>query len=311
MLLGPTFCDAESCRGFVESAMASHRADGAVAEIDGRMCGFLIGERLLFAPEDFAAIYAEPRSISVPLHCHGVDEGVDAAEVYEALYAFLSRRWIEEGFFVHNVSISWLDRPVIDAWVQLGFGRKSVCALRSTAPLEPPPGRLEGLFIDEVRGHDDDVLEMFHQRLMTFQTGSPMFWPYNGEPDAKVRAIRVDALSSGQGVAFVARRGGQPIGSMLFVPAVFLSPLLVCERMMYLWEGYMESDSRSGGVGTVLLDHALSLLRKRGIQWCSLHFVSGNPRGGPFWQSRGFVPVEATMRRQVDERVAWARGLER
>jgi len=288
--------------------MSSHRVTGAVAEIDGRVCGFLIGEKLLFAPEDFAAIYAEPRSISVPLHCHGVADGVDPAPVYEALYGFLGQRWIDDGFFVHNVSISCMDRGVLDSWVHLGFGRKSVCAVRPTTPLEPRPAPVPGLFIDEVRGHDEDVLETFHRRLMTFQTGAPMFWPYNGEPDAKVRAMRVDALTSGQGIAFIARRDGEPVGSMLFVPAVFLSPLLVCDRMVYLWEAFMDADARSGGVGSVLLDHALATLRSRGIEWCSLHFVSGNPRGGPFWQSRGFHPVEATMRRQVDERVAWAKG---
>jgi GNAT superfamily N-acetyltransferase len=279
-----------------------------VAEIDGRICGFLVGERLLFAPEDFAAIYAEPRSISIPLHCHGVADGVAPGPVYEALYAFLGQRWIADGFFVHNVSISCLDADVVSAWVNLGFGRKSVCALRSTGPLRPAPPAPDGLFIDDVRGRDEQVLETFHQRLMTFQTGAPMFWPYNGEPDAKVRAMRIEALTSGQGVAFIARRGGEPVGSMLFVPAVFLSPLLVCERMVYLWEAFMDPDSRSEGVGSALLDHALAMLRRRSIEWCTLHFVSGNPRGGPFWQSRGFVPIESTMRRQVDERVSWARG---
>jgi len=136
-----------------------------------------------------------------------------------------------------------------------------------------------------------------------------MFWPYTGESDARVRSVRRDALLSGQGFAYIARSSaGEPLGSLLFVPSVFLSPLLVCEKMVYLWEGFVDKNSRSTGVGSVLLDHAMSSLAERGVQWCALHFVSGNPRGGRFWPSKGFVSVEIVLHRHIDERVAWAKG---
>ena len=84
--------------------------------------------------------------------------------------------------------------------------------------------------------------------------------------------------------------------------------MLVCERIAYLWEGYVEDGVRGAGVGSVLLDHALDRLQRDGVEWCSLHFVSGNPRGGHFWPSKGFNAIELAMKRHVDERVAWARG---
>ena len=43
-----------------------------------------------------------------------------------------------------------------------------------------------------------------------------------------------------------------------------------------------------------------------GYHTCTLHFASQNPSGGPFWLGHGFVPIEYTMERRVDERVAWA-----
>jgi GNAT superfamily N-acetyltransferase len=225
------------------------------------------------------------------------------------MYALLAAPWVDDGFFVHNVAVSALDRHAMEAWNVLGFGRKSMCAVRSTEPLTIPAKDGPSVEIEEIRGRDEDVLELFHQRLMTYQTGAPMFWPYTGESDARVRAVRRDALVSGQGFAYVARGvGGKPLGSLLFVPSVFLSPLLVCENMVYLWEGYVEEEARAEGVGSTLLDHALACLAERGIKWCALHFVSGNPRGGRFWPSKGFLPVEAVMHRHVDERVAWAKG---
>lgn len=307
---GGRYCEASGCKSAIEQLVASPRASAVVAEAAGRLCGYLAGERQLFAPEDFASIYAEPRSTSVPLHGHAVAAGADAARVYELMYAELASRWVGDGFFVHNIAVSALSRAVLDAWALLGFGRKSVCAVRPTTAMSDGDQRLpEGMTIEEIRGRDDEVLERFHRRLMTFQTGAPMFWPYTGESDAKVRGVRRDALVSGQGFAYIARdRDGVALGSLLFVPSVFLSPLLVSEKMIYLWEGFVEEGSRAAGVGSALLAHAMACLRERGIQWCALHFVSGNPRGGRFWPSKGFVPVELVLHRHVDERVAWARG---
>lgn len=313
LVLGGRFHEAAPCRALLDKLVGSPRTTSVVAVEDGRVCAYLAGERQLFAPEDFASIYAEPRSTSVPLHGHAAAAGVDAMRVYEAMYTSVATAWVEEGFFVHNVAVSELDRDAMEAFAALGFGRKSVCAIRATEPLDVEAdgtGPAEGITIEEIRGRDDEALETFHRRLMNFQTGAPMFWPYSGDSDAKVRAVRRDAMLTGQGFAYIARNGsGEPLGSMLFVPAVFLSPLLISDRMVYLWEGFVDEDRRAVGVGSLLLNHAMRALRERGIEWCALHFVSGNPRGGRFWPSRGFVSVEAVMRRHVDERVAWARGI--
>lgn len=312
MCLGERFLEPAGCRSLIEQLVASPRATALVAEEHGRLRGFLGGERQLFAPEDFASIYAEPRSTNVPLHGHAVAADTDVQFTYEVLYAALARRWVADGFFIHNIAVRALDRAAIEAWALLGFGRKSVCAVRPTEGLAAESADATGpvdFTIEEIRGRDDEVLETFHRRLMTFQTEAPMFWPYTGESDARVRSVRRDALLSGQGFAYIARdRAGKALGSLLFVPSAFLSPLLVCEKMVYLWEGYVDGDHRSSGVGSALLDRAMTSLAERGVKWCALHFVSGNPRGGRFWPSKGFASVEIVMHRHIDERVAWAKG---
>lgn len=309
--LGDRFFEPRACRQIVEQLVASPRSSAVVAEDGGVVRGFLAGERQLFAPEDFASIYAEPRSTNIPLHGHAVAGDSDAAALYGVMFASLSATWAARGHFIHNVAIRAGDGAAGEAWAGLGFGRKSLCGLRSTQTSDQASCYDDDIGIEEIRGRDDKVLESFHRKLMMFQTEAPMFWPYVGDSDARVRNVRRDAMVSGQGIAYVARdRDGEALGALLFVPSVFLSPLLVCEKMVYLWEGFVEEDHRASGVGTRLLDFALAALRERGLLWCAVHYVSGNPRGGRFWPARGFQPVEIVLRRHVDERVAWARGTE-
>ena len=130
MLRGLAYLSAGGCRGLLDGLLASPRATGVVAEVDGRVQGFLIGERQLFAPEDFASIYAEPRSVAVPLHGHAVEEGEDGVLLYRLMYAQLASAWVDAGFFVHNVSVHAGDAAALEAWAMLGFGRKSACAAR-------------------------------------------------------------------------------------------------------------------------------------------------------------------------------------
>ncbi len=311
-MLAACFEEPEACRPLIERLFAGSRTRGAAAESDGRLTGFLLGEKQLFGPTEFGSIYAEPHSVGMPLHGHAIAEDADPHAVYPRLYGELAEHWVDEGFFVHTVGIPSMVADVEDAWLGTGFGRKSVCAVREVdsdpAVLVSQGGRRDDVCVERLVDADDEIMETFHRDLMTYQTAAPMFWPYDGEQDANVRNVRRALLENGDGFCFAARVEGEPAGSMLFTTPVFLSPLLVPETMLYLWEGYVAPSHRSSGVGAALLASSLDLLRERGHRWCALHFVSGNILGGSFWLRNGFKPVEHTLRRHVDERVAWARG---
>lgn len=105
---------------------------------------------------------------------------------------------------------------------------------------------------------------------------------------------------------FIAYRDGKPCGIQTFIPPTFLSPILVRERMIYLFHGVVAPDLRGGGIGSLLLEHAMGWAREKGHQHCALHFGSPNLSGSRFWLGHGFVPVEQTFVRHVDERIAWS-----
>lgn len=299
--------DPRAALDLLDPLFSSPRSDAVVAERDGRIVGFLAGERQLFSPQEFASIYAEPRSCSIPLHGHALADDLDPLESYTALYAALGDRWIKAGFFSHTVNVAAEDRGAVDAWFWLGFGYKSVCAIRDTAAPVTVKGGPD-LRVEQVGVEHDELMERFHCRLMMYQTTAPMFWPYNGEPDRAVREVRTKLLEGGQAACFLGWVDGEPAGMMLVAPGIFLSPLLAATDTSYLWEGFVDGSTRASGVGSMLLMRLVDWLRSRRQNRCALHFVAGNPVGRRFWLSQGFEPVELTLRRQVDERVVWAKG---
>jgi len=298
--------DAAAARKLIEPLFSSARADGAIAILDGRVVAFLFGERMLLPPADFASQYIPPHSISIGLEGHAVAESVDTFAAYCALYAFLAGSWVENGFFTHRIGVSATDAQANEAWVTLGFGRYLTAATRPTAvpvqvniPRELTIERASPEDVDEVLALADD-LNNWHWR-------SPIFWPILHVTEPAAREFNLAALRSGEIPYFVAYESGRAVGMQTFLRPGF-TPLTVDRSGdVYLFEGVVADDARGGGIGATLLRHSMEWASRAGYSSCTLHFAPSNPSGGPFWLGHGFVPVEHTMERVIDSRIAWAR----
>jgi GNAT superfamily N-acetyltransferase len=259
---------------------------------------------MLLPPDAFASQFIEPHSISMPVQGHAAAAGHDTTAIYRALYSWLAERWIVDGFFVHNAHITPGDAEVQEAWVSLGFGRKLTCGVRDTGPVaDGSSGRVE---VHQASQEDIDVIVGLSQTLSRHHATSPMFWPLLAETDEATRDFLLGLLADPTNAHFVAYEDGRPIGMDTFMGPGFIPSIVELDRNVYLFEGVVEPDARSGGIGKALLEHSMAWAREQGYQLCTLHFASGNPSGGPFWLSQGFEPVEYTMQRRVDERIAWA-----
>jgi GNAT superfamily N-acetyltransferase len=270
--------------------------------------GFLFGEQMLFGPADYAAKYFEPRSISMPGEGHAVARGEDATAIYRALYGALAADWAREGFYVHTVHITPGDADLQEAWVSLGFGRGTVCASRETAlPVKGAGvGPQANLDIHEAGSEDIEVVMQLDWALYEHHSQSPIFWPLLTEPRPAAREHTGHMLEDAKNAYFVAYEDGRPVAMQTFEQRGFIPATVEREQNIYLHDGIVEASARGGGIGTKLLDHAMAWARREGYTWCTLHFASANPSGAPFWLGHGFVPVEYTMSRHLDERVAYA-----
>jgi GNAT superfamily N-acetyltransferase len=296
----------EHWRAMIETLLASSRSDGAVAVRNETVIGFVAGERMLLPPADFASQFVPPHSISIGLEGHAVADGEDATAVYRALYASLARVWADSGFFTHRIALVPGDADLQEAWVSLGFGRYMTAATRRTA--EPVSVlRSRNLRIERASPEDiEDVLALADS-LNAWHWQSPMFWPVIHVAEPAAREFNLAALRRADLPYFVAYDDGRPVGIQAFLRPGFTPPIIESTTDVYLFEGVVSDDARGGGVGQTLLAHSMEWAARSGYSTCTLHFASGNPSGAPFWLGHGFQPVEHTMERTIDQRIAWAR----
>jgi len=278
--------------------------DRAVAIRDGKLAGFLIGERMMLGPREFPSSFVPPQSISIDTSGHGVAKGEDATEVCRALYAFLSDHWVHDGFFVHRIDLTAGDRELQDAWVTLGFGSSTTAAVRGTGTVNYV--RKPGVEVRRAGAGDIDVVMRLVDTLNRHHAQAPMFWPMLRATDDAVREFNLASVRDPQNPFFVAYDHGRAVALESFLRPGFTPLIVEEEKTVYLYDGVVDPGVRGSGIGSLLLDRAMAWARERGIERCALHFASGNPSGAPFWLGHGFVPVQYTMERRIDERIAWA-----
>ncbi|MCC7366101.1 MAG: GNAT family N-acetyltransferase [Dehalococcoidia bacterium] len=306
--LAKAYEEPRECEPLLRQAISEPAYGGGVAALSGdTLVGYLLAEKNLFPPTSLPAQFIPPYTMSVGLQCHAVSSAVDAVEVYRAMYAAAAERWVASGFFEHRVYVIAGDRDAEEAWVTCGFGRGLTCAVRPTADPVSVAGELPGLEIHQAASEDLDVVMRLEHTNNAHHWGSPIFWPYLHETQPAAREHQANLLAEAANAHFVAYRDGVPVGMDTFNAPDWVNPMLQGGRMIYLFQGVVEEAARGGGVGKALLARSMAWAHEQGYDWCALHFASMNPSGAPFWRGQGFVPVEHTMARRIDERVAWAR----
>ena len=312
-LLNERFADVAACEGVLRGHLAEARCDGVVAERGGRLAGFLLGHRRHVAIESFEAQYAPPMEASMPGSGHGVAPGEDVEAVYAAMYAHLGERWVDSGYFEHRITMPLGTPASVEAWFNLGFGSLYTFCVRESTPLaaSTAAARLDTT-IEVQRATPAERAEVlrFQDESARWHRAAPIFWPYmERQASAAIEAFTAGALADESNGIFLARHGGVAVALHLMVAqeegwgSSFTQP----EGSIYLYEGITAPEARGSGVGTALLARTLDWAREAGHPYVTLHYATPNPSGGPFWRGHGFVPVEVTLQRRLDERLAWAK----
>ncbi len=311
-LLGDRFTDAAACEGLVRGHLGETGSDSVIAERDGRLAGFLIGQRKHTSMEAFDAQYEPPMYAWMPGSGHGVAPGEDVEAVYAAMYSYLGERWVDGGYFEHRITMPLGMPASTEAWFHLGFGSLYTFCVRESAPLEASRATQHlDATIDVQRATPSERAEVlrFQDESGRWHRGAPIFWPYiERQASAAIEAYTTGALADEANGIFLARRNGVAVAlNLLMAQADWGSTFTQPDGSVYLYEGITSPEARGTGAGTAILAHTLDWAREAGHRYVTLHYATPNPSGGPFWRGHGFVPVEVTLQRRLDERLAWAR----
>jgi GNAT superfamily N-acetyltransferase len=303
--LPPAYEIPPACRPLIEQALAPEGAAGVVALAGAEVVGFAIVSPFLAQPTHMTAAFFPARCTNLGYTSHAAQGGMEL-DVYREMMAPLLGRFVAAGFFDHNVYIAPRDRAVEEAFVSLGFGRTLAAALRGVEPVES--GRAEGVELHAAAGEDADVVFALNDELNRHHARAPIFWPMLVETAESSHAFTRDLLGDPNANAhWVAYEKGRPVGMNTFMPPVWISPMLVPEGTVYLYQGIVSEDARRSGLGRRILSQGIDWAREQGYAHVALHFASPNVSGARFWQSQGFAPIEHRMSRHIDERIAWAR----
>jgi GNAT superfamily N-acetyltransferase len=255
------------------------RMEGVVAVEGGRVVGYLASWFPIadFRGTDRVAAYA-------PEWAHAA-EPARQRQIYRALYREASRRWFEGGCDVHAITLLAGDDAIVETWFWSGFGMGTVDAVRSTAPIEPPPATRAAIRM----ATPDDApalarLDVEHNR---HYTRPPVLMAARVADDES--AWRAFLARPGNG-AWLAEEAGTAVGFIRFDREFGGCDVVASATGIFISGAYVQPAARGGGAATAIVNAALGHYGAEGLDFCAVDFEAFNPEATSFWM-RHFEPV--------------------
>jgi ribosomal protein S18 acetylase RimI-like enzyme len=217
----------------------------------------------------------------------------DNTDILSDLYSVAGARWIEHGALEHYV---WTidDVASTQPWYEMGFARmhmRGVLRLDDRPDHELPDGyvlRLGGVDDIEIAVALDDELDAVQRVGPSFSIGLDQSTKREdlletlGDPEVNHYVVEVDGAAVAQCITFPlpARRGS-------------------FEHTLHLSAVTVDADHRHQGVGTAMVDAALSNARRAGFEFVETNWRVTNRRARNFWLDYGFAPTYVRLHRTI------------
>jgi len=288
--LSTSFEDPAASEKVVAEAWAEG-ASGAVAVVDGRAVGYLIGAAkasTLWGPN----LWVESAG-------QALGDGVDE-EVVRDLYAVAATRWVDEGRTAHYVVMPASDVPLVDAWFRLGFGHQQAHAVR--APLPAYPVLPEGLMIRRAERRDIPMLAELEVSLPRHQGLSPCFSSGELGSVEESTAEWEEDFDDPEFTTFVAEHDGRVVGSAVgcaLTKSGTNSGLMRPESAGFLGFAAVRPDARGLGAGRALGDTVLAWSTEAGYDVVATDWRQTNLLSSRAWTALGFQPTFWRLHRAI------------
>jgi GNAT superfamily N-acetyltransferase len=281
--LPPGWEEAQRVTGMIDQIMAA--GPGLVARegdgLRGYLGGWIIGE-------------GAERWVYVPEWGHGAAMS-GRRRTWEALYAALLPEWLDRGARVHRITLMAGDE-LIEALSWLSFGATTVDAMRGTDGIESDTFPVR-------RGSvaDTDIVVALRDGLRRHLQSTPVYLvlPDPIDPEAERAKLADPAIAT-----LLAEEDGKVTGFLRIGPSADgVATIVKDPGTASITGAFTLGDRRGAGVGSCLLNAALSWARDEGYVRVAVDFEPMNLLAARFWTAT-FRPVAVTMSRSIDPRAA-------
>lgn len=290
-LLPERYESAEEARPLLEEIWVREGASGSVSVQDGGLTGFLLG-----APRPVAT-WGE--NVWVELAGHATRD----AEVARDLYGAAAGRWVDEGRTRHYVIVPATDRPLVDAWFNVGFGLQHVHAIRELHD-EPASEASEPSAIQVGAAEERDVDDLIELAPLVadHQALAPVFARVPSDDPDELRAELLEAIATPETGCLVAEVDDRVVGNFEVVPVERSSThygLGAPDGASHLGWAATRREVRGTGAGLALTEASFRWARDRGYKTMVTDWRATNLLASRFWPRRGFRPTFFRLYRSI------------
>jgi len=269
--------------------MGRGRGVGGAALRGARLEGFLVG-----APGPGGVWGAN-------VWIESAGHAAEAAETVRDLYAFSSRRWVDEGRTRHYALVPASDVPLVDAWFRLSFGLQHAHAAREV----PARGRVRlpaGFEIRAPAPGDIDALVDVGLALPAHQRGSPVFTGMAAPDREAARREWLSTLEEPDEELVIAFTDGRPAACWSLTRVQGSrdhQPLMRCDNACFLGFASILPEYRRLGLGSALTEACFARAAADGYAVVVTDWRVTNLLASRFWPRLGFRETFFRMYRSI------------
>lgn len=286
-LLSARFEDQAVARAEVAAAVDAG-ATGSVAERDGEVVGYLLGQ---------------PKTSPV----WGPNAWVEAAghavrepELARDLYAAAATSWVEHGLVAHYVLLPAHDEALVDAWFRLCFGLQHVHGIREVAADVPAPP--VGVTIRAAERTDVPALARLDLALPEHQALAPTFSAGRLPTLEEAMADWEESFDDDGFAYLVAEHGGAVVGAAvgcaLEKSSMHAGPARP-EHAGFLGFAAVLPEARGLGAGRALGEAVLAWTAAEGFTSAVTDWRAANLLSSRTWPNLGYRPSFLRVHRHL------------
>jgi ribosomal protein S18 acetylase RimI-like enzyme len=279
----PLLAPLEDPHAQIVRAREPEGTSGAVAVVDGRVAGYLLGS--LRENEWWG------RHAWVGLAGHAAED----PELVRDLYRFLAERWVADGAELHVAFVPAVPE-LAEPWFRLAFAHMQAHGLRESGC--EPRALPQGLVVREGTIDDLRATPALVTQIWEHHKGASTFTGITVPPVETFLADWAEVLAEPGIGYFVAELDGSVVGHLLMEPEE--PDLARPPGSVYLAVAATLPEARGSGAGLALTERALAWAQEAGHPTVQTDWRVANLESSRFWPRRGFRETFYRMARRIN-----------